>query len=165
MAVPFSFVPDVPVSLIPKSEGHCLCGAITVTIIGHDFADGRARGHLCHCQTCRRITGADYAHNFRLRESQVVVTPNWRLSEHRGVTAAGNSFVRTFCSVCCSPITSKTLTPDFALDIVVRMGLFPIIPPPESEMCEDEKLDWLKDKIPDFWWLQDTGSTGASGAA
>jgi hypothetical protein len=94
--------------------------------------------------------GTDYAHNFRLPEAQLSIVPTYRLSEYRGVSAAGSPFVRTFCSVCGSTITSKNLTPDFAGDVVVRLGLFPTIPPPAGEMCADEKLHWLQDRIPNF---------------
>lgn len=36
-----------------KLKGHCLCGAVTITVLG-DVSDVSA----CHCAMCRRWTGA-----------------------------------------------------------------------------------------------------------
>jgi hypothetical protein len=132
-----------------SSSGRCLCGAITVTVQGMDFTDGTPRGHLCHCATCRRSTGTDYAHNLRLPADQLEIGGAENLVQYAGVHKdSGVAFKRAFCKTCGSTITSTSAPLEAKGDTVVRMGLFPTIPDPASEMCADEKVAWLRDKLP-----------------
>lgn len=49
-------------------HGHCLCGAVTVTVAGHGGFTG-----ACHCRMCQRWSGALFV-SFTAEDADVTVT-------------------------------------------------------------------------------------------
>jgi hypothetical protein len=87
-------------SFFKKSiTGSCLCGSITVTINDNLFT--KPRGHLCHCENCRKASGSIAATNLTIEEEKVDVHDRdgtLKLYDDRA-TNTGNPVHRWFCSV------------------------------------------------------------------
>jgi hypothetical protein len=92
--------------------GSCLCGAVRYEIAG-DLAPIQ----LCHCQMCRRASGAAFAANMPVRAADFrVVAGEASLKSYR----SGPEKERLFCADCGSPIISRTgADPDW---VRVRVG-------------------------------------------
>ena len=64
--------------------GGCLCGAVRYEVRGEPYQSG-----LCHCTTCRKLTGSSFS-----------ATANWR-SEQFQMTGALRTYERrSFCPNC-----------------------------------------------------------------
>jgi hypothetical protein len=84
-----------------RLTGHCLCGAVTISVSGaHDPHPG-----ACHCRMCQRWTGGLFV-AFDADEAGVTVAgPVTRY--------ASSSFAeRAFCSVCGSHLWLRDTGPD-----------------------------------------------------
>lgn len=80
------------------SVGSCLCGAIKFKITGQPF-----RIVNCHCDDCRKATGAAFATNVFFKEEQVIVTQGQpSVFEHQA--DSGNAMVKEFCANCGSQL-------------------------------------------------------------
>lgn len=67
-----------------QRHGGCLCGAVRYSVRGEPFV-----ADLCHCTTCRKLTGSAFS-----------MTANWRLSEF-SLTGEVRTFARrSFCPAC-----------------------------------------------------------------
>jgi len=86
-----------------KFSGGCLCGAIRYEVSG-DIV----RMVNCHCDDCRRNTGASFATNIFFNSEDVQVTKGEpRSFEH--VSDAGNRKIKEFCPTCGSQLFSSTI--------------------------------------------------------
>ncbi len=93
-------------------HGHCLCGAVTVTVAGaHDPRVG-----ACHCRMCQRWSGGLFL-CFHAESAAVTVTGKVR-------THQSSSFAeRAFCPVCGSHLWMRdTASADGGYDLMP--GLF-----------------------------------------
>lgn len=77
-----------------RLEGSCLCGAVAYTV------EGECRGfYHCHCERCRKVTGAAHASNILLGAGAVT----WRRGEdllRRYDVPGAKRFASVFCSIC-----------------------------------------------------------------
>jgi hypothetical protein len=81
--------------------GSCLCRSIVVTIVDSDLFT-TPRGHLCHCENCRKLSGSYVSSNLLLSDEKV------RLEDQSGSltkytdteTESGTPAYRYFCSRC-----------------------------------------------------------------
>lgn len=122
-----------------------------VTLHNIDLSDGTPRGWLCHCATCRRSTGTDYAHNLQVKTESLQLHHPERLTRYTGRNRdTGVAFTRLFCTACGSTVTSTPAPVEAAGYVIVRLGLFPDIPPPAGERFADDKARWIRARIPDF---------------
>lgn len=83
-------------------DGHCLCGAVRVTVGGHDPRVG-----ACHCRMCQRWSGGLFL-NFNASADQVTIT---------GPVAhyASSEFAeRAFCATCGSHLWMRDTDRDDA---------------------------------------------------
>jgi len=81
-------------------EGSCLCGAITVTVSDPGLYT-RPRGHLCHCDNCRKTSGSAYGANLSIESEKVKITGEDKLKEYKdSKTLSGNTVSRFFCGNC-----------------------------------------------------------------
>ena len=64
--------------------GGCLCGAVRYEVRGEPYISG-----LCHCTTCRKLTG-----------SQFSATANWRGAQFQMTGELKTYQRRSFCSTC-----------------------------------------------------------------
>jgi hypothetical protein len=81
-----------------KVTGSCLCSAIRYEIEGEPM-----RMANCHCDDCRKATGAPYTTNVFYKDTQITLlkgTP--KVFEH--TSDSGNSMAKEFCGDCGSQI-------------------------------------------------------------
>lgn len=91
--------------------GHCLCGAVTITVGGHDPRVG-----ACHCRMCQRWSGGVFL-CFEVPADQLTVTGP--VVRHASSAIAE----RAFCSQCGSHLWMRD-TVDEAANYDVMPGLF-----------------------------------------
>ncbi|MDW6020491.1 GFA family protein [Mesorhizobium sp. BAC0120] len=58
--------------------GGCLCGAVKYEVRGEPFQSG-----LCHCTTCRKLTGSSFSATANWRSDQFSMTGELRTYERR----------------------------------------------------------------------------------
>jgi hypothetical protein len=112
--------------------GHCLCGAVTVTVAGaHDPRPG-----ACHCRMCQRWSGGLFL-CFNAKASGVTVKgPVTRY--------ASSSFAeRAFCTVCGSHLWMRDTASEF---YELMPGLFDEerTAPLRSEVYADRAMDSVR---------------------
>ncbi|NTG20668.1 GFA family protein [Agrobacterium rhizogenes] len=64
--------------------GGCLCGAVRYEVRGEPYQSG-----LCHCKTCRKLTGSAFS-----------ATANWHRPQFRMTGEISNFDKRSFCPTC-----------------------------------------------------------------
>ena len=82
-------------------SGSCLCGEIRYEINGEPM-----RAANCHCDDCRKATGASYATNFFFKENDIVVTQG-SPKEFSHKSDKGNTMIKQFCGNCGSQLFGK----------------------------------------------------------
>ena len=92
-------------------HGHCLCGAVTVTVAGHGGFTG-----ACHCRMCQRWSGALFV-CFSAPASEVTVTGE--VTRFQSTAFAE----RAFCPTCGSHLWMRDTDGDDA-DYDLMPGLF-----------------------------------------
>ena len=113
-------------------EGHCLCGAVTVTVADHDGFTG-----ACHCRMCQRWSGGLFV-SFNAPAVAVTVTGNV-------ARYASTSFAeRAFCPTCGSHLWMRNTDRDDA-PYDLMPGLFDAARdiPLKSEIYTDRALPGL----------------------
>lgn len=78
--------------------GGCLCGAIRYEVTGEPV-----RTAHCHCDDCRRATGASFATNVFFKEEDVKITQGTP-SRYEHSADSGNTMIKEFCGTCGSQI-------------------------------------------------------------
>ena len=91
-------------------SGGCLCGAIRYEVTGDPI-----RAAHCHCDDCRRATGASFATNVFFKEEDLTVTQGTpKRFQHKA--DSGNTSTRKFCPVCGAPVMAVSSgMPDLAM--------------------------------------------------
>ncbi|KAI3334457.1 Mss4-like protein [Ustulina deusta] len=130
-------------------RGTCLCGSICVTIRDPELFT-RPRGHLCHCSNCRKVAGSFVSANLVIEAGKVEIQDSAgtlkTFEDYK--TMSGNPVFRSFCSVDGNPIKSES--PLYPGMVILKMGIFPRIPEPETEGFVLHKHPWeadLKDTV------------------
>ena len=122
-----------------KLFGHCYCGAITFEASGQSVKVGH-----CHCESCRRHSGAAMLSYAGYRPDQVLFTA---LQPTKFTTE--DSVTRGFCSRCGSSVCYEGNQSEY---IFIYLGLFdePEKLAPQVHMMYSEKIEWLKvdDNLP-----------------
>ena len=115
-------------------EGGCLCGAVRFTATGEP-----AGVYWCHCQSCRRHTGAPVSVFVAFEPKNYTVTKGeiLKFDSTPGKTRRG------FCSRCGSTLTCEGL-PDIALTHF-HVGAFDQAArlEPNKHYFVEERLPWL----------------------
>ncbi|EME38394.1 hypothetical protein DOTSEDRAFT_57499 [Dothistroma septosporum NZE10] len=122
-------------------SGSCLCGSITVHIKDTELFS-KQRGHLCHCQNCRKVAGSYVASNLMIEQEKVTIEDrDGTLKTYEdNETLSGNPVYRSFCGKDGNPIKSETAA--YPGKIVLKMGIYPRIPQPEAEGFGLHKHEW-----------------------
>ncbi len=79
-------------------SGSCLCGAVTYQ------GEGEMGGGHCHCQDCRKASGAGHFSIMMAPEASFTVTGDVRF--YSSPADSGNAVNRGFCPTCGSPVYS-----------------------------------------------------------
>jgi hypothetical protein len=109
--------------------GGCACGQLTFRAEGEPKRVG-----LCHCMTCRKISGSPFG-AFAIYPAELVTT------EGRFESWAAEDEPRCFCPICGSRVFSRTDD-----EIEIGMGAFdePNLFEPTYELWVIRKEHWLK---------------------
>ena len=103
-----------------KYSGGCLCGAIRYEVTGEPV-----RVAHCHCDDCRRATGASFATNVFFKEDDIKIlqgTPK----QFRHAADSGNTMTKEFCGDCGSQLfgigsgSADTVT---SLVVLIEIGI------------------------------------------
>lgn len=122
-------------------DGGCMCGAIR-----YRLTEAPLMVLACHCETCRKQSGAAYSVNLAMRSKAVEIEGEFKTFEDRA-TESGNPVERDFCGTCGSPIRSRpTSGPPV---VAVKAGTLddPAPFPPAMHIWTCSKLGWVT--IPD----------------
>ena len=118
------------------ATGGCLCGALRYE---YDGQPGAAL--ICHCQDCRRVTGAAFNTSVRMKsENFRVVSGELKCFTNRA--DSGNEVTRCFCPECGSPI--YTIPPHRPGTFFVKAGSLddPAIVKPEHQSWTSSAVSW-----------------------
>jgi len=116
-----------------QHRGHCRCGSIAmVASVTPDFSV------YCHCDDCRRATGAPVLASVGFPKNQVAWDSCNTLSRHTQGTAT-----RLFCNRCGSPVAQEHESK--ADMIFINTGFMddPEAFPPTAHTFANEQLNWL----------------------
>ena len=99
---------------MPGFKGGCLCGAITYEVVSDPINMWN-----CHCDDCRKATGASFATNVFVRSEDLTVTKGTP-SSYQHTADSGNTMIKEFCPGCGSQIFNRnSARPEIR---VVRVG-------------------------------------------
>ena len=121
-------------------EGGCLCGALCYQ------ASGTAYGIThCHCQTCRRASGAAFV-TWAGFDSDKFSFTRGQASSY----ASSNHVVRTFCNRCGTPLTYQRLDLPNSIDVTVGSMDEPEKLKPQDHTWSESRISWivLDDHLP-----------------
>ena len=121
---------------MPKIEGGCLCGAVRYRSDSEPVMQA-----VCHCETCRKISGSTYSFNVAVPEDSLVVDGEVATYEdHSG--ASGNPMFRRFCPKCGSSLYGGG--PAYGPLLFIKAGTLDDATwvAPELHIWASEKLPW-----------------------
>lgn len=118
-----------------RLAGSCLCGSVAYELEG----DAR-RFYHCHCERCRKATGAAHASNILMRLHSIVWTAGEQLTKRYKVPEA-ERFAVVFCAECGSPL--PRVSPDGA-NVVVPAGSLDHEPSidPQARIFDGSRAAW-----------------------
>lgn len=124
--------------------GGCLCGTIRVLCAG-----GVGDAGICHCEDCRRCTGAAYNVSVAVDRDRFTVTQGTARS-FTSRADSGNELTRYFCGECGSPIyTASPAHPD---RVFVKAGILddPSVVRPTIQRWTVSSVPWsrIADALP-----------------
>ncbi|MDQ6962761.1 MAG: GFA family protein [Mariprofundaceae bacterium] len=124
-------------------QGRCLCGGVRYKLLGRI-----EEIVFCHCSQCRRVQGSAFASNGLVNENEFILEGEEKLSTYESAT--GN--VKYFCSVCGSPVMSKSAKR--AGKIRIRLGSIEgdVVEKPSAHIFASSKANWdhIFDDLPQY---------------
>ena len=116
------------------NQGGCLCGAIRYSIAGEPVLT-----EFCHCEICRRASGAPVMAWAGFRRPDFTV-----VAGEPALFLSSDGVGRTFCGRCGTTLTYDNAR--FPDDIYVSIGSLdvPESMPPERHIHDRERLSWLE---------------------
>lgn len=116
-------------------RGHCLCGAVRFAFDPQAVL-GR---NLCHCESCRRATGAPVTAWITVRDT------GWRWSVGRPAVRASSPGVRRgSCGACGSPLSYASDARPGETDLLAAALVDPATYRPARHDHWGERLPWLR---------------------
>ena len=114
-------------------EGGCLCGMVRYRATGEPLQVAH-----CHCEGCRRSTGAAFATGVCFPVEAVTWTQEEPISYK-----SSESFARLFCSRCGSSVAQYNLSTETMWPLVGTLD-HPESVTPESHMFSKDQIPWVK---------------------
>ena len=133
-----------------KASGGCLCGSIRYELMTEpDYVA------FCHCETCRKATGAPAVVYSVYLDKNVNFTKGERKTYQSSLGVS-----RTFCGDCGTPLSYES---EWQGDVVI--GFFvgtldePDLFPPQRHVFHSERVKWFDaaDKLPRFLGVPKAG--------
>ena len=127
---------------IEKIDGGCLCGEIRYR------ASGAAYGIThCHCQTCRRASGAPFVTWAGFDSDKFNFTRG-----QPGSYRSSKNVIRTFCSRCGTALTYQRLDLLDSIDVTLGSMDDPEKIKPEDHTWTESRISWivLSDHLPAY---------------
>ena len=115
-------------------EGGCFCGAVRYKLSGPVSAETN-----CHCNICRRTSGAPFVAWFTVPTSSFHIVSGAPAS----FESSGHA-VRTFCSLCGTALTFRSLKSPEEIDVTTCSSDDPERVPPRDHTWTESKLRWIK---------------------
>ena len=124
-----------------RPQGRCLCGTVRFSF---DPAAVSSRS-LCHCESCRRATGAPVTAWFSVRDTAW----RWSLGAPR-LHASSPGVRRGFCGVCGTSLSYACDRHPGQTDLAAAALVDPAEFEPEAHVHWEERLPWLRisDELP-----------------
>lgn len=116
-----------------ETEGGCLCGAVRYRVTGEAVSS-----NICHCQSCRRASGAPNVAWFTVRTAQFLLTAGAVAVFH-----SSQPVKRTFCAQCGTPLTYEHLDAAGYVDVTTASLDDPNVFHPAREIWLSHKLPWV----------------------
>lgn len=116
-------------------SGHCLCGLVRYRV------DGMAKAILnCHCDFCRRMSGAPLSSYVVILDKELVVTQgNDRMRSY----AATDNATRYFCATCSTPLFNRNIVyPGLAMLYLGALDDSPALAPTRN-IHRESRLPWI----------------------
>lgn len=115
--------------------GGCMCGAARYETTGDT-----SRAINCHCESCRRHTGAPMATLVVFKAEQVTFS-----GDDRAIYVSAPGVVRGFCGVCGTPLTWETEHIDLGQVCAIHISTFddPDAITPIAHSFYGEKISWF----------------------
>lgn len=123
-------------------EGGCLCGAVRYR------AQGKAYGIThCHCQTCRRASGAPFVTWAGFDADKFSFTQG-----KPAAYASSANVVRTFCGRCGTALTYRRSDLADSIDVTLGSMDAPETLIPEDHTWTQSRLSWIavRDHLPTY---------------
>ncbi len=120
--------------MMSSLTGRCLCGAIHYRVSGQPLAVDH-----CHCESCRKASGAAFVTWFTVRAFDVV----WHGDKLRWFAAAVG-VERGFCGHCGSTMAYRHDAEPEEMDITAASLDHPESITPEHHVCFAERLPWVE---------------------
>ena len=123
------------------NTGKCLCGAIKFRTTGQPLWVAH-----CHCNTCRRSTGAPVTTFLGFNKNQVT------FDGQRNFYTSSPGVKRGFCARCGTPLTYESERCDDEVHFYVSVMDEPDAFVPERHVFYEEHINWLElnDDLPRF---------------
>ena len=114
------------------ADGGCLCGAVR-----YRFSGTPSSSASCHCQSCRRASGAPVVAWVTVRRSEFTL-----LSGTAAVFHSSPGVTRQFCSRCGTALTFQSERHPHTIDITTASLDDPDAYPPTTEVWLENRLSW-----------------------
>ena len=125
----------------PSITGGCMCGAVRYEAVGEPLSVTH-----CHCQSCRRHTGAPMVTLVSFAKDQIRF-----IKGERRIHNSSPGVGRAFCGQCGTPLTWESAPRGEPL-VEVHVGTLdrPNAVTPQWHVFHDERLDWFDtaDRLP-----------------
>ncbi len=127
-----------------KLSGGCMCGAVRYETTGEPIGV-----IYCHCESCRRHTGAPVSTLVGFPRDNVRFTQG-----ERKLYASSEGVGRGFCADCGTTLTWEGDGEELGLLIEIHMGTLddPNVHAPKCHVHHDERISWFDtaDNLPRF---------------
>jgi len=114
-------------------QGGCYCGALR-----YELDPAGAVVVNCHCNMCRKTSGAPYVTWMLIAENRFSLTGG-----EPGVLQSSSHGTRRFCTQCGTPISFATMKRPGKIDITVCSLDHPGAYAPTEDVYEESKLEWV----------------------
>ncbi len=123
-------------------SGKCFCGAVEYKLVG-----GVSEAFFCHCESCRRSSGAPFVAWGRIKITKFEFTKG-EISTFKSSPRVH----RSFCTKCGTEVAYKH--DDYQAEVDIRLGTLndPDEVVPDHHVWIAEKLSWIhiRDDLPKY---------------